>query len=511
MNVADKLVEILEEDGIRDVFGIPGDQIMPLYKALSNSNINHFLTRHEQAAAHAADGYFRSSQKIGVCIATASPGALNFTMALACAFKDNVPILVLTGDNELKYRNSDYFQSIPQQEIFKNITQESYHPLNGTEAVYCLRASLFALKNNPKGPIHINLSKDVLLSEDFQDFDLCYLCEDDMSNISKAQEMIDGASRPLFILGAGAISQRVNIERIAKEYKIPVTTTFHARGIISEHDDINLGLVGIRATPRAGYALENSDCIMALGIRASERTLPTLPENLIHVNINKNVLIGDCPIHGKVEDFLLNIKFGKADWLDEILEIDNTINVKGINDDLKPQAAINAIINRFTDNTIVADAGSHTTWTTLLKRSTKPGQLIFSGGLAPMGYGLPSAIGASIATGEKIVVINGDGDFQMNLQELATLKENNLDVVVFILNNSEFGIIRQWEETFYDMEPYQVQLKNPDFIKLATSYGIDAVRVDNLDDLNLLLEKNLCGPLVVEVVVESEDIPLPKS
>ena len=158
----------------------------------------------------------------------------------------------------------------------------------------------------------------------------------------------------------------------------------------------------------------------------------------------------------------------------------------------------------------MSDAGSHTTWTTLLKRSTKPGQLLFSGGLAPMGYGLPAAIGASIASGEKIIVINGDGDFQMNIQELATLKENNLDVVVFILNNSEFGIIRQWQESFYDMKPYQISLQNPDFVKLASSYGIDAVRVDTLDDLKLLCEKNLTGPLVVEVVVESEDVPLPK-
>ena len=170
MNVADKFVEILAEEGITDVFGLPGDQIMPLYKALSNSNINHILTRHEQAAAHAADGYCRSSGKIGVCIATASPGALNFTMALATAFKDNVPILIITGDNELKHRNTYFFQSLPQVDIFKHITKASYNPLNGTEAMYVLRASIFELKNQPKGPIHINLSKDVLLSEDFQDF-----------------------------------------------------------------------------------------------------------------------------------------------------------------------------------------------------------------------------------------------------------------------------------------------------------------------------------------------------
>jgi acetolactate synthase-1/2/3 large subunit len=510
VNVADRIVKILEEEGIENVFGIPGEQIMPLYKSLSTSNINHILTRHEQAAAHAADGYYRASGKIGVCIATASPGALNFTMALATAFKDNVPILVLTGDNELKYRGSDHFQSTPQVEMFKHITRASYNPLNGTEAMYVLRAAIYELKTMPKGPIHINLSKDVLLQEEFDDFDLCYLCEDDMSNIGRAQELIDSAKKPLLVLGAGAISQKENIEMLAKMYQIPITTTFHGKGIISELDDINLGLVGIRSTPRAKYAIENADCIIALGIKASERTLPEIPDNLIHVNLNKDVLVGDYPIHGKVEDFLSEINFKKVDWLDEILEISNDIELDGLDDDLKPQSAIKRILNRFADNIIASDAGSHTTWTTLLKKSKRPGQLLFSGAMAPMGYGLPAAIGASVATGERVVVINGDGDFQMNLQELATLKSNNLDVIVFILNNSEFGIIRQWQEDFYDMESYQVKLDNPDFVKLAASYGIDAIRTDNLEDLELILDKDLKGPLVVEVVVESENIPLPK-
>ncbi|WP_432645304.1 thiamine pyrophosphate-binding protein [Methanobrevibacter sp.] len=510
MNVANKFVEILEEEGIENIFGIPGDQIMPVYKALSESNINHVLTRHEQAAAHAADGYYRSSGKIGVCIATASPGALNFTMAIATAFKDNIPLLILTGDNELKYKGTDYFQTTPQLEIFKNITQTSYNPLNGTEAIYVLRAAIYELKTIPKGPIHINLSKDVLLEEDFDDFELCYLCENDLSNISKAQELINNAVKPLFILGAGAISQRENIEMLSKKYQIPVTTTFHAKGIISEYDELNLGLVGIRATPRAKYAMENADCIIALGIKASERTLPKIPKNLIHVNINSDVLIGDYPIQGKVEDFLLEISFKKVNWLSEILEIENEVKIDGLDADLKPQAAIKRILNKFSNNIIASDAGSHTTWTTLLKKSLKPGQLLFSGAMAPMGYGLPAAIGAAVATGEKIIVINGDGDFQMNLQELATIRENNLNVIIFILNNSEYGIIRQWEESMYDMEPYQVNLNNPNFTKLASSYGIDAVRVDNLTDLELILEKELAGPLVVEVVVESEDIPLPK-
>lgn len=509
MNVADGIVKILEEEEILNVFGVPGEQIMPLYRALSESGINHVLTRHEQAAAHAADGYARSTGRIGVCVTTASPGALNTVMAVATAFKDNLPVLILTGDNELKYRGSDHFQTTPQVEIFKNITQASYNPLNGTEAMYMLRASIYELKNFPKGPIHINLSKDVLLEEEFDDFDLCYLCEDDMSNLSRAQELIAKSERPLFILGAGSIGESENIERIAEECRIPVMTTYHGKGVVSEDNPLNLGLCGIRATERGKFAFKNSDCIIGLGIKASERTLPEIPGNFIHVNINRDVLAGDYPIHGKVSDFIRETEFSHVDWIGEILEIDDSYHLKGLDDDLKPQAAIKRILNRFSDNIIVSDAGSHTTWTTLLKKSKRPRQLLFSGAMAPMGYGLPAAIGAGIATREKIVVINGDGDFQMNLQELATLKEQDLDVVVFILNNSEYGIIRQWEESFYGMDAYQTQLLNPDFVKLSSSYGIDAIRVDNLDDLELVLDKDLTGPVVVEVVVESEDIPLP--
>ena len=509
MNVAGMIVEILQEEDILDVFGIPGEQIMPLYEALSKSRINHVLTKHEQGAATAADGYARSTGKIGVCITTASPGALNATMPLATAFKDNLPLLVLTGDNELKHRGSDFFQTTPQSEIFKHITRASYNPLNGTEAMYVLRASIYELKNFPKGPIHINLSKDVLLQEEFDDFDLCYLCEDDMSNLARAQEVIDNAERPLFILGAGAIGQAQVIEGITNEYQIPVTTTFHGMGTVPEISPLNLGLCGIRATERAKFAFENADCIIGLGIKASERTLPEIPENFIHININKDVLVGNYPIHGKVSDFLAEIRFKPVSWIDEISQIDDSYHLEGLEDELKPQAAIKRILERFPDNIVASGAGSHTTWVALLKKSQRPRQLLFSGAMAPMGYGFPAAIGAAIATGEKVIVISGDGDFQMNLQELATLKQQNLDVIVFIINNSEFGIIRQWEESFYGMEPYQVKLENPDFVNLASSYGIDAVRADNLDDLEMILDKELEGPLVIEVIAESEDIPLP--
>ena len=510
MNVAERLVEILEENGITYIFGIPGEQIMPMYKALSKSKIKHILTRHEQAAAHAADAFTKTSDNIGVCIATAGPGALNLVMGVAAAFKDNVPMLVLTGDNDVDVRDGFGFQSFPLRDIFENVTYENYSPLTGSEAIYALKAALYGLKNNPKGPIHINLSRDVLLSEDFLEVDLCYLCESDLSNLDEAQEFILKSKKPLFVLGAGAISQAQNIKTIAESYQIPITTTYNGRGAVSEDDSINLGLIGIRATPQAKKAMKESDCIIALGSCASERTFPDLDEDkLVHININKNVLKGKYQIHGDVEEVMSALKFNRVEWIDELLEIDNEIKVECVDDELKPQAAIKRIYNCF-DNAIVAiDAGSHTTFSTLLFKATSPNHFLFPAATAPMGYGLPAGIGASIATNKKVIVINGDGDFQMNLQELATLKENNLDIIVFILNNSEYGIISQWQEDFYDMDAYQTDLANPDFLKLASSYGIDAVQIDTLKDLEYLLKNDLKGPLVVEIKVDKENIPLP--
>ena len=510
MNVAERLVEILEENGITHIFGIPGEQIMPMYKALSSSDIEHVLTRHEQAAAHAADAFTRTSDTVGVCMTTAGPGALNLVMAVSSAYKDNIPMLILTGDNELAKRNENMFQSTPLKDIFSNVTYENYSPLNGSEAIFAMKAALYGLKNNPKGPIHINLSKDVLLSEDFLDIDLCYLCESDMSSLDAAQELILKSEKPLFVLGAGAIAQAENIKTLAETYGIPVTTTFNARGIISEDEDINLGLVGIRSTPRAKKAIDESDCIIALGSIASERTFPEIDEDrFIHVNINKDVLKGKYQIQGDVEEVIMTLEFKKVDWIGELLEIDNTVHVEGTDDDLKPQAVIKRIFEAFPDDIFVSDAGSHTTFEMLLYNAKYPNHLLFPGASAPMGYGLPAGIGAATATDKRIIVFNGDGGFQMNLQELATLRNNNLNVIVFILNNSELGIIRQWQEDFYDMDSYQTDLANPDFLKLAASYGIDAVQIDNLTDLKDFLKNDLKGPLVVEIKVNKENIPLP--
>ena len=267
--------------------------------------------------------------------------------------------------------------------------------------------------------------------------------------------------------------------------------------------------------------MENSDCIIALGTRLTDRTIRDIEEiedKLIHVNINDQILQGDYPVQSRVEDFLGDIEFSGdySDWVEEILEIPPTLFTDGIHDDsvpLRPQSAIYTIHKYFDDNIIVADAGSHTTWTTLLKTSNKAYKLLYSGGFAPMGYGVPGAVGASVAyPDEKVVVINGDGGFQVNIQELATIRQYGLNIMIFILNNSEYGIIRQYEERRFNMEPYETELINPDFIALAKSYGIDSVKIQTKKELELFLEDNYDSkrPCVVEVIVGKEDIPQPR-
>ncbi|WP_409199999.1 thiamine pyrophosphate-binding protein [Methanobrevibacter sp. DSM 116169] len=523
MNISSWIVKILENNGVKHIFGQPGEQILPLYVALKDSNIEHILMNHEQAAAHASDAYSRSSNKFGVCLSTAGPGALNFTMAIATAFKDNVPMLIITGDNPTNIKDKDCFQSIPINDVFKNITFKSFNPSSSKEALDNLYLAINLLDNEPKGPIHINLSKDILLEElenyEKVDFKVNYNYE----NIEIAKKLIKDSKKPLIIAGAGVKYSKAleKLKIFCFDKNIPISTTYHAKGIINEFDKINLGMVGVRGSNFSNYALDNSDLIIALGCKLSERTIiDKLPINnkLIHVNIDESVLEGNCKIHGDVGTFLdkindLTLKFNN-DWMDEIYSNNVPLKVEGLDSlSLNPQIAIKEILSNYENTLFVNDAGTHTTWVTLESKLGEGSQLIYSGSFAPMGYGLPASIGASIANQDKkTVLINGDGGFQMNLQELAVISKLNLPIIICILNNNELGIIRQYEEEFYNMESYQVKLDNPDFIGISTSYGISSSKVKTEKELKIALKEayNVNKPYLIEIIVESENIPFPK-
>ena len=373
MNTAEALIRLLEQDGVKHIFGHPGEQILPFYKALKDSSIEHILTRHEQGAVHAADAYARSSGNYGMCISTAGPGAMNLVMGVATAFKDSVPLLVITGDNDYSRKDEDIFQNSPINDVFENITVASFHPSSAKSAIFNLIESLIMLHKCPKGPVHINLSKDVLMEDvDLNDISLERLIDssktpifadipsdldcfnerisnlddlyelvnifddhfnyfdgklvfiDDLSknvmanvdnSINLAIEKLKSSRKPLIVVGNGIVWGKAieKLNAFVSKTWVPIVTTFHSKGVISEDDKLNLGIVGLRGTSIANYAYENSDCILVLGARLSERTIAAcdfgdVKDKMIHVNIN-----GDC-LKG-----MINICMDASDLLDLLL------------------------------------------------------------------------------------------------------------------------------------------------------------------------------------------------
>ena len=312
---------------------------------------------------------------------------------------------------------------------------------------------------------------------------------------------------------------------------IPIATTYHSKGVISEDDKFNLGLVGLRGTSLSNYAYEEADLILVLGAKLSERTIAAcdfslVQDKIIHVNIDADCLKGGINIHQNVSNFLdlllsldeLSAYSTDDSWIDEIYSHFTPLHIEGIDEveenynPLKPQYVINKIFEAFKGSYFLADAGTHTTWSSLLSHNDCFGKFLFSGGFAPMGYSLCGSLGVSFAHGdEKVVVVCGDGDVQMVIQELATIREYDLNISIFVLNNSQLGVIRQWEDTIYDFDRYQVDLKNPDFVKIAEAYDIGAMSVKSREDLMAAIEESLKdGAYLVDVAIAEENIPMPK-
>ena len=527
LRCADALVKILELNSVKFIFGHPGEQILPFYDAMRESSIKHILMRHEQGAAHAADGYARASASVGVCTATGGPGALNLVMGVATAYKDSVPIIIITGDVSSDLKGRDGFQDIDIGAVFKPITLKSFDIKNPEEGIISLKRAFKTLEYNKKGPIHLNFPKDVLESyvdESILDFveDEDYHIEIDINDLKNGMELLENAEKPLILAGAGVFWSHASntLLKFAEAHGIPVASTYPARGVISEEHQLSTGMLGLRGTDAANYAGKNCDLLICLGCRFSERTSVGIGDcKIIHVNLDESVLEGDVKIQGDVKEFLseiMHVKIKNTDgWLSMVHEHTNRFHVDTDFSEvpIKPQRAIKEILEASNDSIIVNDAGTHTTWVTLLISVKNPSSLLFSGGFGPMGYGVPGAIGAALANpGRSVVAVVGDGDFQMTLQELATIKELDLPIITCIINNSTLRIIKQWQEIYYG-ESYQVELENPDFIKLADAYHIPALRVDSPGEVLTAVKKALALnlPYLIDVVVnKEEEIPLPE-
>jgi acetolactate synthase-1/2/3 large subunit len=444
-------------------------------------------------------------------------------MGVATAYKDSVPLLVITGDVSSKVKGQNTFQDVPQARVFQPITLRSYNVKKPEEAISKLKEAFHLFKTGKTGPIHLNIPLDVfskavdqsLLEVNTEHTSLHY-------ELDEAFKLLESSQRFLIIAGAGVIWSGAvgKLQEFVKENKIPVATTYPARGVLPEDHPLSLGLIGLRGTEAANHAGARADLVLALGCRLSERTFKGLGKTaLIHVNPDQKVLQGDIMVESDAGEFLENISHLRfhdtGEWVRELQNYRTHHLVDTGYDDLplKPQRAIKDILEASPPAVVVNDAGSHTTWVNLLSVVREPSGLIFSGGFGPMGYGLPAAIGVSLARpGKSVVLVVGDGGFQMTIQELAVISQLQLPILLVLINNQGLGIIKQWQELYYD-GPYQVALENPDFLALAASYHIEGQRVKEPGQLYSLVQKalSLKKPYLIEVVVDpDEEIPLPE-
>ncbi|SMB91721.1 acetolactate synthase, large subunit [Desulfonispora thiosulfatigenes DSM 11270] len=527
------LLKCLEEQGVDDVFGIPGGVLLPLYNVLRTSNINHILTRHEQGAIHAADGYSRSSNKVGVCFATSGPGATNLLTGLATAHMDSIPLIAITGQVGKSFLGKDSFQEADTTGFSQPVTKHNYLVTDARDIPSIVKEAFYIAKTGRPGPVLIDIPKDVFTQEltnipegKIRERVIKKLAKPEINDcqIQRVVEALKNAQNPLIFIGGGVTSDASPaLEKIATKHQIPVACTLMAKGLFPPNSPLYLGMVGMHGMPGANYAIQNCDLLLAVGLRFDDRVTGDLNHfakgaKVIHVDLdgaeigkNRNV---EIPVVADSSDFfnsleksLKKVKSTK-DWLSLIEEKSCKLYNKN-NDLISPQELLGKINDLVDDDTIiVTDVGQHQMWSALFVHPTKPKSFLTSGGLGTMGYGLPAAIGAQVANPKKkVVLITGDGSFQMNLQELAVIKQCKLPIKIFIVNNGCLGMVRQWQELFFDKNYAQSSLEfSPDWEILASSYGILGQKITNNEKKDKVIKECIESdfPCLLDVKVDPE-------
>ena len=531
------LVEALKKEGVEYIFGYPGGSVLPIFDALYDSNIKFILTRHEQGAAHAADGYARASGKVGVCIATSGPGATNLITGIATANMDSVPMILFTGQVKRDLIGNDAFQEADVTGITRSITKHNYLAKDTQDLARLIKQAFYISSSGRPGPVVIDLPVDVTIEEaEFnypQKADISSYkptCFGHPGQINKAAKLIKESKKPIIYAGGGVlIADAVQeLRELVEKNSIPITTTLLGLGCFPETHPLSLKMLGMHGTIYANYAIMNSDLIIAIGARFDDRVTGNVKEfapraKIIHIDIDptaigKNIPV-DVPIVGDAKNILkeLNGLVQKPDiepWLEQVKEWKkkNPL-VYGQGNKLKPQYIMQEIYNLTKgDAIIVTEVGQNQMWAAQFYNYTKPRTFISSGGLGTMGYGLPAAIGAQIGCPDKTVFdIAGDGSIQMNIQELITAVLNKLPIKIAILNNSYLGMVRQWQELFYKKRYSHTHLVNPDFIQLAEAYGAVGFRIKKKDDVIPTLKKALDieKPVVMDFLIEKEENVFP--
>jgi acetolactate synthase-1/2/3 large subunit len=534
---AELVVQGLLREGADIVFGHPGGAILPLYDALHGSNVRHYLMRHEQGAAHAADGFARASGRVGVCIATSGPGATNLVTGLANAHMDSIGIVALTGQVGTSLLGTDAFQEADTLGITMPVVKHSYMLRRAADIPSTLRGAFHIASTGRPGPVLLDLPKSVTTERTEAEWPQGaprmrgyreLPPPPEAALLEQAVAALAAARRPLLMVGGGAVKARAEAEvrGLAEALGCPVISTLMGLGVVPGDHPAHLGMMGMHGTPIANIATTQTDLLIGVGVRFDDRVTGALPQfapqaRILHIDIDaaemgKNVapylgLVGDVrQVLGLLLPMLAAHGDVKRPWLPEV---DAHLRSGGrslgypreefsdgrISGPQTVEAVYRATGGRAI---VVTDVGQHQMWAAQHYAFSRPGQFITSGGLGTMGFGLPAAIGAQVARPQDTVVcMTGDGSFQMTLQELAVVRSYNLPVKIFIFNNGYLGMVRQWQEMFYEERYSYSEIWSPDFCKLAEAYGIPSARAEHGDELDGVVRRALemPGPALVDV------------
>lgn len=533
---ADILVKALIEQGVSTVFGYPGGQVIHIYDSLYKyrEEIHHVLTAHEQGAAHAADGYARASGEVGVVIATSGPGATNLVTGIATAYLDSVPMVAITGNVPNSQIGSDSFQEIDITGVTLPITKHNFFVGSVEQLAYTVREAFRLAKSGRPGPVLIDIPKDVQMAmgeyvqQPKMQADPPFAAKE--IRIKQAAACINEARRPFVYFGGGVFSANAHAEvaALAEKLDAPMGCSLMGlSGVPSGHKRF-LGMQGMHGHYACSMAMHHADCIIALGGRFNDRVTGDRAKfatgaRIVHIDIDGAELSKTVnATHGLRGDLKLTVQQllpllkqkHLPDWQAEIEkfkaeELESTDNRDGVT----PRNALLKLDARLSDNTPVAtDVGQHQMWAAQTLTFNTPRRFLSSGGLGTMGFGMGAAIGAAYATGERTVLVTGDGSFGMCLNELATAVKNKVPLVIFLMNNGVLGMVRQWQTLFFDKHYSETVLdRATDFVQLAKAFGADGLRAETLEQLETALDKafDTDGPFIVECMIEKDEFVLP--
>ncbi|MEX0655972.1 MAG: biosynthetic-type acetolactate synthase large subunit [Nitrosopumilaceae archaeon] len=544
MSGSKALMKALEKEGVKEVFGLPGGANLPMYDELYKSNIRHILVRHEQSAAHMADGFGRVSRKAGVCFATSGPGATNIITGLATAQADSAPMIAVTGQVPVKMIGRDAFQESDIIGISNPVVKYAFQPREANEIPEVVKKGFYIAETGRPGSVLIDIPKDVQQNEAEMNFpDEVRIrgyhpwADPDVSEIERAIDLLLSAQRPIILAGGGVIISTAfsELQSLAEMLMIPVVTTFKGKGAFPENHALSLGPIGMHGHAEANKLMVEADCVLAIGTRFSDRSVGTFEEfeknlKIIHMDVDpaeigKNqtthvAVVGDVKASLRIlVKLLIKRALKKSDdnvWIKHVNEVRDywRQNLKIHPGEMGAAKILRKLREVLPKEAIVTtEVGQHQMWASLFFDVIHPGTFFSSTGLGTMGWGFPAAIGAKTARPDVPVVdIAGDGSFNMTENSLATSVLENLPVIVFLVNNYSLGMVAQWQRTFYDRRMIGVDQKNcPDYVKLAESYGAQGIRAQSLDELGKAIKAGLKSDVatVIDIPIDPEEDVLP--